>query len=86
MNKKTTKQQDQKLYEQAIALCDKINKLDPLALAHIVSYSPEITKVKVEFFTTMGQNALNIEYWGNAEFAWVKKNFLMNVKMVREAK
>lgn len=74
------------MYEQAQMLCEQVKTLKvktQLAVV-LVSYSRDVAKVRVDFLS-MGASSLQIEYWGNAEFEWVKKNITANAKSVREA-
>lgn len=74
------------LYDQAVALQAKLAEHQtamPLS-AMVVSYSPEVTKVRVDFLRN-GAPALSIEYWGNAELDWVEVNVDMNAAHVANA-
>lgn len=75
------------LYDQAVQLCEDIKGVKTVLTfrAIVVSYSPEVTKVKVEFITPTGLPVLHIEYWGNAEIDWVEKNMKVNAKSIKEA-
>ena len=71
------------MFDEASKLQQQISKMKtrmPVA-SSVKRYREDCVKVEVDILRN-GYAVLSIEYFGNAEFSWVKKNLLMNIKSV----
>ena len=75
------------IYEAAQELNESIRALKlPVPIDSIVSVNDVYTdvRVRVRFFNAGGP-VLEVKYWGNAEFAWVRANIRRNAADVAKA-
>lgn len=93
----TMKQTQDRLYHETVALVERINGLAPFYpspkmkrvtfAAHLLSEHSNSYKAKVVismFWAGSKVESLTVIYHGNAEFEWVRKNLVANMKSVAE--